>query len=294
MSMSLRLLVLGLVLLAQQPCADLYAQQTESTSRFVRFVAGGDVWQGELQTAISSYRNDAGVLLDLVATVHIADQAYYAELNDYFSTRDAVLYELVADANVRPSPDSQVSNSSVLGFVQRSLASFLDVSFQLEQIDYSPANFRHADLNPAQLRQIMQDKNENFFSMFISLALAQLATQQSQNGNSATTSSFNLLALVSALIAEDQTSAFKYLFAKELGRSDGMIVGPVLEQQLTILGDRNRAALDVLVDSLNNPNEQKLSIFYGAAHMPGIEREIIRSLGFQKRQQRWLTAWEIP
>ncbi len=258
----------------------------------MRFVPGLGIWQGELQTAITSYENDSGITLDLVAAVHIGESEYYQELNAYFKTRDSVLYELVAEADDRPTPNTATGDRSTLGFMQQSLAGFLNVSFQLDQIDYSAPNFRHADLSPTQLREIMRAKNENFFSMFLSLALAQMATEQSSTSD--TLSSFNLLTVTRALIAEDRANAFKYLFAEELGRSNGVLVGPALEQQLTILGDRNRVALDVLVDTLQQATATKISVFYGAAHMPGIEREITDSLGFKKMDHHWLSAWKIP
>lgn len=286
----LLLYVISLLQLSQPASAQDFAAE----SGFVRFVPGTETWQGELQTAVVSFENAAGAQLDLVAAVHIGDSAYYEGLNSYFISRDAVLYELIADPGDRPTPGSLTTGGSGLGFVQQSLASFLNVDFQLQQIDYSPANFRHADLNPTQLQEIMRSKNENFFSMFFSLALAQMAATQNGAGADAQLSAFNLLSVTRALVAEDQANAFKYLFAEELGRSDGMNVGPALEQQLTILGDRNRVALKVLTGTLQEIPAGRISLFYGAAHMPGIEREITKSLAFTRTGQRWLSAWRVP
>ena len=287
----MRTLFCSILILVQPFCSLLaYSQTTES--QFVRFVPGFEDWQGELQTAITSYENDGGVNLELVAAIHIGESEYYQELNAYFENRDSVLYELVAEAEDRPTPNTVAKGGPSLGFVQQMLAGFLNLSFQLNQIDYSVSNFQHADMTPTQLREVMQSKNENFFSMFLSLALAQMAAEQSSDSD--TLSSFSLLAVTRALVAEDQANAFKYLFAEELGRTGGVLVGPALEQQLTILGDRNRVALDVLVDTLRQATATRISLFYGAAHMPGLEREITDSLGFKKLDQTWLTAWKIP
>ena len=249
-------------------------QSSDSSSNFLKFVAGKGEWEGELQTAIVTYQNESGITIDLVSAVHLGELEYYAELNNYFRQQDAVLYELVAYEGDRPTPEAVVERTSAISFVQRSLGNFLDVSFQLEQVDYSPTNFVHADLNPDELLQIMLEKNENFFSMFLSLAVAQLASEQAAIEQGEAPTSFTMLSIVNALMAEDQTAAFKYLFAEELGRTDGIIIGPELEDEITILGDRNLAALEVLEQILENPVNQKISIFYGAAHMPGIEREL--------------------
>jgi hypothetical protein len=291
--MSIRILLVTFSVVLLYCPSDSLAQLTQVESQFVRFVPGADTWEGELQTAITSYRNADGVTLDLVAAIHIGDRSYYQRLNDYFLTQDVVLYEMVADVDDRPALDTAATSLSPLSFMQRALANFLQVSFQLEHIDYSSKIFRHADLSPLQLREIMQEKNENFFSMFLSLALAQMASEQASLANGGPPTSFTMLSVMNALMAEDRSTAFKYLFAEELGRSNGVMVGAGLEQQLTLLGDRNSVALEVLADSLTDDSLKQISIFYGAAHMPGLEREIVQSHGFVKTGQRWMRAWRI-
>jgi len=107
-------------------------------------------------------------------------------------------------------------------------------------------------------------------------------------------SSFTLLSLISAMNSENQNAALKFLLAQELGRSGGVIVGEELEQQLTLLGDRNKAALRVLGEALQDPDFGLISIFYGAAHMPGIEREISATMGFTRTGLHWQSAWVVP
>ena len=281
------LLCIALVLLN----TTAYAASAQEETQYVRFLEGTSQWQGELQTAIVSFENDAGVKLNLVAAVHLGEEEYYAALNEYFTTQDVVLYELVAEANQIPVQDA-AGSTSLIGFMQQSLARFLNVGFQLNEIDYSPSNFLHADLTPSQLEALMASKDENFLSMFLSLAMAQMAEQSAVSDDSM--SSFSMLSLLRALNSENQNNAFKYLFAAELGRSGGVIVGAELEQQLTILGDRNKAALRVLGEVLQNPDLGQISIFYGAAHMPGIEREVTSTLGFSRTGLSWQSAWIVP
>ena len=122
--------------------------------------------------------------------------------------------------------------------------------------------------------------------------MAQMAEQKASPDDSL--SSFNMSSLMSAINSENQNAALKFLFAQELGRSGGVIVGEELEQQLTLLGDRNKAALRILGDALQNPDFRRVSIFYGAAHMPGIEREIRATMGFSRTELRWQFAWIVP
>ena len=273
-------------------CVVVHPLHAQEESEYVRFVPGNLEWEGELQTAIVSFENDVGVQLNLVAAVHLGEEEYYAELNDYFKAQDVVLYELVAEPDQVPVRGSREASTSLVGFIQQSMAKFLKLCFQLDEIDYTQSNFLHADLTPSQLDELMASKNENFFTMFLNLAMAQMAEQNaSPDGR---LSSFNMLSLLSAMNSEDQNAALKFLFAQELGRSGGVIVGEELEQQLTILGDRNKAALRVLGDALQNPDFRRVSIFYGAAHMPGIEREISATMGFARTGLSWQSAWIVP
>ena len=258
---------------------------------YVRFIQGDGEWQGELQTSVVTLVDAQGVELDLVAAVHLGEEEYYAQLNEYFTTRDVVLYELVAEANQIPVRDGARS-SSLIGFIQHAMADFLGVGFQLNEIDYSPFNFLHADLTPSQLQALMASKNESFLTMFLDLAMAQMALE-SKAGDEPL-SPFNMLSLLRAMNAEDQSAAFKYLFAAELGRSGGVIVAAEFEQQFTILGDRNAVALRVLGEAMQMPDNQRISIFYGAAHMPGIERAAIDEMGFSRTEERWVSAWVVP
>lgn len=273
-------------------CVSMNPLHAQEEPEYVRFVQGDAQWEGELQTAIVSFENDAGVKINLVAAVHLGEEEYYAELNDYFRTQDAVLYELVAEPDQVPVRDSRESSSSLIGFIQQAMAGFLNVAFQLDEIDYTQPNFLHADLTPSQLDELMASKNENFFTMFLNLAMAQIVEQNASPDEPL--SSFNMLSLLSAMNSENQDAALKYLFAAELGRSGGVIVGEELEQQLTILGDRNKAALRVLGEALTNPDFRQISIFYGAAHMPGIERAISATMGFSRTELRWQSAWMVP
>ena len=269
---------------------------SSSHAQFVRFVEGEQQWQGKLQTSINRYVSKNGNEVELVAAVHVADLAYYQALNAYFEQRDVVLYELVTS---EPDPDlsqqARDDGGSAIGFVQAAMASYLQLQFQLQVINYGADNFRHADLSMQELMSIMGAKNENFFTMFLNLAAAQMASeQQARLNGSAAVSSFTVLSLLTALAADNQGQAVKYLVAQELGRSGGLIIDAELESQVTILGDRNAVALGELQDVLSNGSELRISLFYGDAHMPGIERALLEELQFSLSETTWLDAWVIP
>ena len=265
---------------------------------YLRFIEGENEWQGKLQTAITRYRNDSGQVVELIAAVHVADPSYFDQLNQHFESLHTVLFELITDVKPMSADTKGVETEpgrygSTLGLVQTLLADFLDLEFQLLGIDYSAENFRHADLSAAELRVIMDSKDESFFSMFIRLAEAQLEAERNAiQAKMISSSLLSFRSLLEALSADNQAQALKYLIAQELARSGGLALRPEIESELTILGDRNRVALDILDQSLDAGMES-VGLFYGAAHMPGLARELTKNMGFRQTSQVWLTAWQL-
>ncbi|MCG8415698.1 MAG: hypothetical protein MI746_15900 [Pseudomonadales bacterium] len=270
-------------------CAANVSAQQDS---YLRFIDGEEEWQGELQTSITSYRNEVGQTVELIAAIHIGDNKYYEQLNQYFLDLDVLLYELVGDEEQLQNSRNSSAGSS-LSLVQNLLANYLGLEFQLAAIDYRANNFRHADLSAQELQNIMASKEESFFSMFMSMAMALLAAeQQAIASNSVQPSTLSMMSLITALSADNQSQALKYLLAQELGRTGGLVLSAEIESELTILGDRNRVALEVLTEALASEGEH-IGLFYGAAHVPGLARALVNEMGFQRVDQRWLTAWQI-
>ena len=130
--------------------------------------------------------------------------------------------------------------------------------------------------------------------MFMSMAMAQMAAeQQAIADNQIAPSAFTLMTLLNALSGENQAQAIKYLIAAELGRSGGLSLTPQIEAELTILGDRNAVALEVLGSTLKEGSKD-IGLFYGAAHMAGFDRALREDVGFDLVSPRWLAAWTIP
>jgi hypothetical protein len=84
--------------------------------------------------------------VDLVSAVHVADASYYADLQSRLASYDRVLYELVADKSKMqpdatrwqpPPPEARRRRGrGLVGAIQRFVAAALQLTFQLEQLDY--------------------------------------------------------------------------------------------------------------------------------------------------------------
>ncbi len=250
-------------------------------SEFLR-IDRGDDGIGAFQTAVVSYRNGEGVQVDLVSVVHIAEADYYRALNEKFTEYEAILYELVAPADTKP--EAGEPSGHPISAIQRQMKDTLDLSFQLDEVDYSPKNFYHADLDPAGLSEAMDERGENAFT----LVLKMMSAQYSSGGpvlNNAT--------MMGAMLSNDPNNSLKYLFAKEMLQQISGAFSQLSDEEkgLALLVDRNKAAVKRLQELMAEEHFRRYAIFYGAAHMAGLE-SLLLDMGFQAvGQPDWFSAW---
>jgi len=255
--------------------------QAESTepSEFARFVPVGDD-EGRFETAIATYRSADGAEVSLIAAVHLADASHYQELQREFENYDVLLYELVADPSVRPTPEEK-HTSGPIGFLQVALKRALELEFQLHAIDYTPDNFVHADLTPEGFSQQMEERGETFWTYLWRAVSMEFQHAQGQSGG-------GKFDLVTAFRNHEGRHTMRMMFAKQLQNVELLAAGG----GTVLLDGRNERAVEVLEEQLAAGNK-KIGIYYGAAHMPGIERALRERLGMHKTGERWLVAWDI-
>lgn len=270
--------------LALAACA---ATADETPTDFMRFVQEDD-GSGRLESALVNYVDGDGRQVALVGAVHIGDRAYYEELNALFTGFDGVLYELVAERGMKPEPGS--GTDSPVSMMQRFMKDSLDLTFQLEEVDYSPENFVHADIDPAGFAQKMEEKGESLLSMMLKMMRAEFERSE-KNPNSQVSS----MAMLLALTSKDSSRTMKMLLGRQFEDMEAMVSGldeGAKGEGSTLLGERNKICIDVLNEQLA-AGKQRLAIFYGAAHLPDMERRL-RELGFTKKSHEWIVAWDIP
>ncbi len=259
---------------------------TAEDSKFLRFIETGER-EGHVDTALTTYRSPSGVEVALVAALHIGDEAYYEELNRRFKSYDSVLYEMIKDASV--SPEALNGSGHPISQIQLAMKSMLGLEFQLEEVDYSPDNFIHADMDPRTFTSLQRKKGENFFTLFLQSVL-----QERQMQLTGTARPISLIDLVVAFSRDDSAHAFKWLFAQQLEQMEGMLTG--IDKGMdgkgsVIVTARNQVALKVLGEQIR-ARKRRLAVFYGAGHMPDLEKRLVKR-GFRKVRHEWLTAWNL-
>jgi hypothetical protein len=248
-----------------------------------------------MQTAIVRYAavpaggvGAASVAVDLVGAVHIGDAAYYRQLNEHFKQYDALLYELVAPEGTVVEPGRGSSNAHPVGLMQNGIKRLLELDHQLEQIDYTKANFVHADMSPDEFAQSMKDRNESFLQMYFRM-LGEAMAQQSEMASKGESLDIDIIA---ALFATDRPRRLKIALAKQLAEMESFMVSLGGEQGSVIISERNKKALGVLKQQLAT-GKKRLGIFYGAGHLNDMDERLRKDFRLQPVAITWLTAWNL-
>lgn len=256
------------------------AAKDPNATQFIR--VNRDDKNVRLQTGITTYVKD-GVTVDLIGAIHIADAKYYTQLNKEFKNYDSLLFEMVggdkmkdgkADAAKKDAKDPMMA---MLGNVYGMVGKLLQLQSQKDGIDYSPKNFVHADLSLEEFEKLQKEKGESLLGFAM------------QNGAKQGAKQPDMQKLLTAFL-NGNANGIKLELVDTLGGAGDQMGGMMGES--VIIGDRNDACLKVL-DAEVKAGKKKLGIFYGAAHFPDMEKDLLKA-GYKKTAHRWLTAWDIP
>ncbi|OIT36187.1 PREDICTED: uncharacterized protein LOC109242354 [Nicotiana attenuata] len=316
-----------------------------SIADFMRFKkstsADDGVSTAELQTAVVTYRKkfpwsllQPFLQVDLVSTIHIADKEYFAALQKELEPYDCVLYEMVAS---RESLESRRGSSSIsrkklkssrsrgfniIGFIQRQMARFLTLDFQLDCLDYEGENWYHADLDFETFKLLQLERGESFFTFARDMTLRStkalvqptipedLGPWRSKLLWASRVLPMPLVGLLiiggvcadvkspaseypelEALSRLDFGAAMKVFLAKRLTSEFTQITADV-EAESVIIGERNKAALEALQRAMDE-GHNKIAILYGGGHMPDLGRRLREEFDLVPYQVQWVTAWSI-
>lgn len=248
-----------------------------------------------LDTAVVRYGSDTdatdGLEVDLVAAVHIGSEQYYATLNRLFRDYDVVLYELVAPENNRV-PRAGARPSGAIGSAQQGLTSALGLAFQLQAIDYSRANFVHADLSPQQFEEAMAKRGESWWTMFGRLMREGMAQARRKQAAGDTSGEVGLGELFGLLFSSDRELQLRRIMAEQFTDMEVLTAAFGGESGSTIITDRNAAAIDVMRQQVAK-GQERIAIFYGAAHMADFDQRLRNDFDLEPLETTWVEAWDL-
>ena len=277
--------------------SNVFAQKIQTTpeieqdkAKFLRIKSDQNDQPLALQLANARYVPISGIpndmYVDLISAVHIADESYYDNLNKLFKTYDVVLYELVAEEGTRVGDKKANEGKSLLSAIQNGMKDILGLSFQLDEVDYTPENFVHADISPEDFKNSMDEKGESFFSMFLRMWLVGLQ-QQATNPNAVSN-----IDLLMALFSSNREHDLKIIAAKQFMEMEPVMNAIEGEKGSTIVTTRNLKALKVLRQEIEK-GHKTFAIFYGAAHMPEMAKVMMKEFKLKPGQVNWVDAWDL-
>jgi hypothetical protein len=236
------------------------------------------------------------LVVNLVAVVHMADREYYRQLNRQFEQYDVVLYELVAPRGTRVPAGGRPADNP-LAMIQQAATLALDLDSQLDHVDYTRANFVHADLSPEEMAEAVRRRGDDGLTLFLSITADLLRQQNLQAMRQETTrrpreegrsepdlaaQSFDLEGAVK----------LKRTLAEQFEQATGAGGGLGNTLHRILVADRNKAALRVFQTELAK-GKKRIALFYGAAHMEDFEKRLTSDFGMKRSGEQWLTAWDL-
>ncbi|HET7812698.1 MAG TPA: hypothetical protein VFL16_19145 [Steroidobacteraceae bacterium] len=245
-----------------------------------------------LEVAIKTFALPSGQRVDLIGTVHIADAAYYQELNRRFAAYDSVLFELVGDprALTESAPrDEFRPGGGAIGFIQQAAGDYLHLTFQLGAIDYTRGNMVHADVSAEEFARMQRERGETPSTLFARA----MQTQMSGQTGAANGDALDTLGLFRILMAPDSAMAFKKALARNLDQMESLSASLEGSNGSAVLGGRNEVAIRKLGEVLASAQQRHVALFYGAAHMPGLESALLHAMKAKPAGEEWLAAWTM-
>jgi hypothetical protein len=226
-----------------------------------------------METSIARYvpkgSDRAGLIVELVSAVHVGESAYYATLNKAFQGFDVVLYELVAPEGTRV-PKGGGKPRGVISGLQNGMKD----------------NFVHADMSPEDFSKAMAERGESIWGMMFRM-MGQAMAQQAGNKNAPSD-----LDILMALFDRNRALRLKRIMAGQFENLEFVTTALSGPNGSTLIEGRNQAALKVLKQQIE-AGKKKIAIFYGAGHMPDIEKRLISDFGLKLDGERWVEAWNL-
>jgi len=256
---------------------------------FLRFTDNG-VTGSKLEAADVLYENKYGVKVRLVSAVHIAEKSFFQDIAKDFQSRDAVLYEMVKPKDA-PVPGQGAQSNSGVSQLQRFMKDTLDLSFQLDEIDYSRSNFIHADLDAETFQQMQDERGESMMTLMLKQMMKSMSNPQNADALNGDDAQKQLEDLVKLFTRPDGSRQMKLLLARNMAKFENESMGLSGSDGTVIVTERNKAAIRTLEKAIQD-GKKDIAIFYGAAHMPDMAERLVK-MGFMPVETNWRMAWDL-
>jgi hypothetical protein len=137
---------------------------------------------------------------------------------------------------------------------------------------------------------MQMERGETAATLFIRAMKSQLDGEL----NSSAASELDTFGLIRILTARDSATEFKKALAKNFDQMEAMTAAMEGSEGSVVLSGRNAVATKKIREVLASRKQRRIAVFYGGAHMPGIETSLVRDLKAKVSGEEWLAAWTMP
>jgi len=95
-----------------------------------------------------------------------------------------------------------------------------------------------------------------------------------------------------ALFAKDRAIKLKTLLAQQFQSLEGAMSALDGPGGSAIITERNKKCFEVL-DKQIAAGKKKIAVFYGAGHLPDMQKRLETDYAFRRASESWLTAWNL-
>ncbi|MGC8742331.1 MAG: hypothetical protein ACP5T0_00435 [Verrucomicrobiia bacterium] len=242
----------------------------------------------------------------IVAVSHIGESNYYHNIQSILDKSALVLYEGVGMSNsansikkIHTQKDKFTSSTKTESSFQEKIADTLGLVFQLDAIDYSKPNFKNCDMSFNQLQRIFTEKKTAEKIISTEAVKEWEKVKDLYTGDSF---AVQLMEIALKVIGSSPKirAMMKMVFIETLGKVDGDLSQwsglpeGVKELFQILIRERNKVIIEQLKkELLKKKGHRKISLFYGAAHCPDLENQIVKNLNYRPLDQIWFSAMSV-
>ncbi len=266
--------------------------------------------EGEYELRLASRTlaplNGQGPKVRLVAAIHIASRDYYRQVQEILDKDTVTLFEGVSN---KKDDFKKQGPSRRPDALYTKMADALGLISQYEGIDYRREHFHNADLTQGEMLARLRGETlttpkpegpDQVLGAPAKQAEAKFQTMmEAMNGGGLMGAMANIgltfikynprlrATVLLGIIGTDPTAS-EQTMAKQLGGESGKRIARL------IVEERNQEAISGLRRFIGQRKTgETIAVFYGAAHLSGIEDALIRRFGYVPESTEWLVAVKV-
>jgi len=215
----------------------------------------------------------------LVGVAHIGSKSYYSEIQAVLNAQDVVLFEGVRSKGkpsvpVKPDPKAPKQMYQVI-------SDALGLDFQLFDIDYNHPNWINSDLSMEELDRLNKKAGKGKATDF------DMVEKLLDPNSPQTQQAAAFFGSAPASIKE----ALKIFLVEKISTIETMLNASLDPATVSILlTERNKSIAKAFEKAISVANPPKsVAIFYGAAHLPEVQKALAARYGYKPADQQWFT-----